>query len=138
MFSSAFSSAFARPHPRPCICPMMAQAALMDGAAWSLVGSSLVIGDKLLIGPAGKVFEFLSEESAARWAANTAAAGAGQVSIIAGLSGPAAAAWVARKREKLAVIAGRLVAAAARQGDERKRAALLAESDFCYSKWAAV
>jgi hypothetical protein len=138
MFSSAFSSAFVRPavESGEFIGPMSAQAALVDGAAVVLSGAGLLIGGKKLIGPAGKVFAFKSAESAAVWVANAAAAGLREQDLIAHIDPVTAAEWKVKKRKKLAVIAGRLVDAAARQSDVAKRAALLAESDYCLSKWA--
>ena len=135
MWSSAFSSAF-RVSVSGYVCPMMAQALLTDGAAWSVSGSRLAIGGAWLIGPAGKVYAFKSPESAAVWVANAAAAGLRERDLIAHIDPVTAVAWKAKKRAKLAIIAGRLVDAAARQADEAKRAALLAESDYCLSKWA--
>ena len=134
MFSSAFSSAFVR-HSVDCIAPMMAQKALAEGAAWQMLGDSIRVGGKLLIGPAGKVYSFASIESASRWIEHTRAAGIRQITVIDGLSGAQAEAWKTKKREKLAVIAGRLVSAASRRKSPEKRAALLAESDYCLTKW---
>lgn len=137
-FSGGFSSNFAGRGAVVSvgyIGPMRAQAALVNGAAWLRSGSGLMIGGALLIGPAGKVFAFASAETAARWADNAKGAGEREALIISSLAPELAAAWKARKREKLAVIAGRVVAAAAKQGDEAKRAALLEESDYCLSKW---
>lgn len=114
---------------------MKAQAALVAGAGWLVSGSRLIVGGKVLIGPAGKVFAFGSPESAARWVANAVRIGQSEANLRGSLDAAALASWAAKKREKLAVIAGRVVAAAAKQGDEAKRAALLAESDYCLSKW---
>jgi hypothetical protein len=138
MFSSAFSSAFVRPavESGEFIGPMSAQAALVEGAAVVLSGAGLLIGGKKLIGPAGKVFAFKSAESAALWVENARNIGLREKDLIPRIEAAAAVAWKAKKREKLAVIAGRLVDAAARQSDVAKRAALLAESDYCLSKWA--
>lgn len=58
-----------------------------------------------------------------------------EAQIIAGMDVAKRAAWVEKKRGKLAVVAGRLVAAAAKQSDAAKRAALLDESDYCLAKW---
>lgn len=134
-FSLAFSAAF-HGRPRGFIGPLSAQAALMGGAGWRLWGSGLVVGDSLLIGPAGKVYAFASAETATRWAENAAGAGQREAQIIASLPADRAAAWRAKKRANLEVIAGRVVAAAARSSNEAVRAALIAESDFVLSKWA--
>lgn len=137
-FSSAFSSPFAGvvgDYSAGYIGPMKAQAALVAGAGWMVSGSRLIVGGKVLIGPAGKVFAFGSPESAARWVANAVRVGQSEANLRGSLDAAALASWAAKKREKLAVIAGRVVAAAAKQGDEAKRAALLAESDYCLSKW---
>lgn len=133
MFSLAFSSAFRR---RGYIGPMRAQAALAAGAAWSVSGSRLVVDGFVLIGPAGKVFAFASADTARRWAENAAGAAQREAAIIASIDAGRAAEWKARKRAKLEIIAGRVVAAAGRLSDAGKRAALLAESDYCLSKWA--
>ena len=136
MFSAAFSSAFAGVASGVAyIGPMKAQAALVAGAGWMVSGSRLIVGGKVLIGPAGKVFAFGSPENAARWVANVVRVGQSEANLRGSLDAAALASWAAKKREKLAVIAGRVVAAAAKQGDEAKRAALLAESDYCLSKW---
>ena len=134
-FSSAFASEFAGVAVE-YVGPMRAQAALAAGEAWAMSGHGLLIGGKLLIGPAGKVYAFASLETAGRWVENAKNIGEREVALRASLALPALASWSAKKREKLAVIAARLVAAAARQADEAKRAALLAESDYCLSKWA--
>lgn len=136
MFSSAFSSAFAGVASGVAyVGPMRAQKLLTDGAAWHVSGSRLIVGGKVLIGPAGKVFAFGSPENAARWVDNAVRVGQSEANLRGSLDAAALASWAAKKREKLAVIAGRVVAAAAKQGDEAKRAALLAESDYCLSKW---
>lgn len=134
MFSSAFSSSFARPLDG-YIGPMSAQAALVAGESWRVMGSGLVVARRLLIGPGGKVYAFASAATAARWAENAAGAGLREAQIIAGMDVAKRAAWVEKKRGKLAVVAGRLVAAAAKQSDAAKRAALLDESDYCLAKW---
>lgn len=140
-FASAFAGCFAGRGgavvvPVGFIGPMRAQAVLTDGGAWSVLGSGLVVGGALLIGPAGKVFAFASPESAARWVDNAKNIGVRERALALEIAAAAVASWRAKKREKLAVIAGRLVDAAARQYDEAKRAALLAESDYCLAKWA--
>ena len=135
-FAASFSSAFAgRATAVVCIAPMRAQAALVAGEPWSVDGSRLFIGGALLIGPAGKVFCFSSPETAARWVDNARNIGEREAALIATIAPEAAAIWKAKKRVKLAVIAGRLVAAAGRCHDAAKRAALLAESDYALSKW---
>ena len=135
-FSWSFSSAFAN-GLGVYVCPMMAQAALADGAAWGMVGDGVQIGGALLIGPAGKLFAFASPETAARWVENARVVGLAERALMATIEPATAAAWKAKKREKLAIIAGRVVNAAARQADALRRAALLAEADFALAKWAA-
>jgi len=134
MFSAAFSRAWAG--RGGYVCPVMAQALLFDGVASVVLGSALLVGGKKLIGPAGKVYAFGSPESAIKWAENAAAVVARERALMATIAPGVAAAWKAKKREKLAVIAGRVVDSAARQSDPAKRAALLAESDYCLGKWA--
>lgn len=131
MFSSAFSLAFRSGY----IGPMRAQAALIGGAAWLRRGAAVLIGGKVLIGPAGKTYAFASEDSAARWVSHTAAAGARQQTVIDGLGAVERAKWITAKRAKLAMVAGRLVKAAEKQQDAKKHAALIAESDYCLAKW---
>lgn len=136
MFSASFSSAFAGVVSVRYIGPAMAQAALAAGAAWAARGSALLIDGAVLIGPAGKVYAFKSDDTRAAWAQNAAAVVIREAAIIAALPAEAAAVWKLKKRAKLAVVAGRLVTAAARQGDAAKRAALLADSGFLLDKWA--
>lgn len=135
MFSGSFASVFVRPAVG-YIGPMRAQASIVDGASVVLSGSGLLIGGKRLIGPAGKVYVFKSPESAAAWVDNARGAGLREAALISTIAPETAAAWKAKKREKLAIIAGRVVDAAARQDDEKKRAALIAESSYCLTKWA--
>lgn len=137
MFSAAFSSAFAGVASAVVyVGPMRAQQLLTDGAAWVVSGSGLLVAGKRLIGPAGKTFEFATPANAALWVENARNIGTRERATIASIDPAAAAIWKARKREKLAVIAGRVIEAAARQHDEAKRAALIAEADYCLSKWA--
>jgi len=133
-FSSTFAANFAGVAP-DYIGPTMAQAALVGGAAWSVSGDGLEVSGKRLIGPAGKTFAFSSNDNAARWVDNAKNIGSRERSLIAEIAPGAAAAWKAKKREKLAVIAERVINAAARQADEAKRAALIAEAGFLLSKW---
>lgn len=134
MFSSAFSSAFAGV-ARSYIGPVMAQAALVAGAAWEYRAGGLLIDGKQLIGPAGKVFKFASAETAARWVEAQQYIGGKERDLLNTINPAAAALWKARKREKLEIIAARVVDAAARMSDAGKRAALVAESGFLLSKW---
>lgn len=134
MFSAAFASNFAGVSVE-YIAPMTAQAALAGGAHWLASGHELRVAGRVLIGPAGKVFAFASPETAGRWVENARNIGAREAALRASLPAAALDSWAAKKREKLAVIAARVVAAAAGQGDEAKRAALLAESDYCLTKW---
>lgn len=117
------------------IGPMVAQRALVDGASVVLSRAGLLIGGRLLIGPAGKVYAFKSAESAALWVDNARNIGLREADLIPRIAAAAAGAWKEKKRAKLAVIAGRVVDAAARQRDEKKREALLAEADYCLAKW---
>lgn len=134
MFSSAFSSAFAGRAVAGYIGPVMAQAALADGAAARASGSGLLIGGKRLIGPAGKVYAFKSPASAATWAENAKGAELRARALVAG-DPVKLAAFIERKRAALAVIADRVTAAALKVPDDGRRAALLAEAGFCLVKW---
>lgn len=133
-FAAVFAASFAGV-AQAYIGPVMAQAALVEGAAWELGDSGLLIGGKVLIGPAGKVFSFVSAETAARWVENAKTIGRREREIVSTISAQAAEVWKEKKRVKLAVVAGRVVEAAARQKNEGKRAALLAESSFLLAKW---
>ena len=132
-FSAAFSAAFSR---AGYIGPATAQAAIAAGAKWQARRSELRVAGALLIGPAGKVFEFSSEATAARWAQNAAAAYAAEREIVAAMSAQQRAVWIEKKRAKLETSAARVVAAAGRQQDEEKRAALVAESNELLGRWA--
>lgn len=139
MFSSSFSGAFAGVQAQQggavYICPLMAQAALADGAAWGMVGDGVQIDGRRLIGPAGKLYVFVSPETAARWVENARIVGMAERALMESIPAATAAGWKAKKREKLAIIAGRLVGSALRQGDALRRAAMLAEADFALAKW---
>lgn len=138
MFSAAFSLSFAGVSsgvPAGFVCPMVGQALLTDGAAWAVDGHNLLIGGARLIGQAGKVFEFATPENAGRWVENARNIGIRERALMLEIEPAAAALWKERKRAKLAKIAGHVVNAAIRQGDEGKRAALLSEADYCLSKW---
>jgi len=135
MFSSSFASCFAGVAPG-YICPVMAQAAVVDGKSIEIAGSSLVIDGRILIGPAGKVFAFGSPVSALKWVEVTRNIGVRERAIAASMPADARSIFVERKAEKLALIAARLIAAAAKVTDAGKRAALVAESEYCLSKWA--
>ncbi len=134
-FSSAFSSAFVKQSAQGFICPVMAQALLTDGAAWHLGPSGLVVGDRVLIGPAGKVYSFLSETTAARWCESMAVRGRREREIVDSINPIAAAAWKAKKRANLEGVAGRVVALAAKQKNPEKQAAMIEEANFCLAKW---
>lgn len=135
MFSSSFAYAFTGVKSG-CIGPVMAAAAMLAGAAVAMEGPSLRIGGRLLIGPAGKVYEFASPESAAAWLAGTKGAAVGELNALAVMPAARKAAWLDGKRQKLAAIAGRVVEAALKMTDEERRAALLAEADYCLKKWS--
>ena len=133
-FSSAFSSAFAG--AGGYIAPMMAQAALHAGAPSHLGDSSfLIVNGRVLIGIAGKAYQFASEETAAVWVERTRAAAVGEYFTRLNLSPEALAAWKAKKRAEMAKRAAQAVGHALRQQDARIRAALIAESSFCLEKW---
>lgn len=134
MFASSFAAVFAGIEQR-YICPVMAQAALVGGIGWQMEGDGLAVGGRRLIGPAGKVFAFASPATAARWIESTRYIGERERDLIAAIDPVPAALWKARKREKLAVIAARVIGAAARTADDAKRAALIAEADFLLNKW---
>lgn len=138
MFSSAFSSAFAKGPAEAggYIGPCMAQAALAGGAAWYVSGSALVIDGKRLIGPAGKVYAFASAATAEKWALSAALVPVREAQIIASIPQATAEAWKAAKRTRLEVVAARVVSAAAKTDDADKRAALIAEAGYLLGKWA--
>lgn len=140
MFSAAFSLSFAGVSAGVSagfVCPMMGQALLTDGAAWAVDGHNLLIDGAVLIGQAGKVFKFASAENAARWVENARTIGLRERALMLEIDPAAAALWKGRKRSRLANIAGHVVNAAVRQGDDGKRAALLAEAGYCLAKWGA-
>ena len=138
-FASAFAACFAgraAAESGGYIGPMMAQAALAGGAAWSVSGSALVVGGARLIGPAGKVYAFASAQTAEKWAINAGVIGRREAELLASIDSSVAENWKAGKRARLALVAAQLVDAALLQADSAKRAALIAESTYCLSKWA--
>jgi hypothetical protein len=141
-FADSFASPFASPFAGRgaagevgYIGPVSAQAAMMAGAAVEFAGGALKIGGRVLIGPAGKTYAFVSAQTAATWAEATKASGAGEAATLLSISENRRAAWIAGKRQRLSVIAARVVEAAARQKDSGRQRALLAEADFCLTKW---
>lgn len=137
-FASAFAGCFAGLTVDSVVAyvgPMRAQQLLTDGAAWAVVGSGLYVAGKRLIGPAGKVFAFASPATADKWARNAGLVGLRERQVLAEIEADTAAAWKARKRDALAIIAGRVVDAAARASDDAKRAALIDEANYCFDKW---
>lgn len=117
------------------IGPVMAQLALVRGAAAVFGGGALSIGGAVLVGPAGKVFNFSASGSADYWVIINRARGVREVELLAALDPAAAAVWLEKKRAQLAKIAAAVVNAAARCQDPAIAAALVAESGFCLSKW---
>lgn len=137
-FSAAFSGAFAGAGDDAggaYLCPVLAGAAIAAGAAVSVASGQVRIGGALLIGTAGKVYQFASDAAAQKWCDVAAARLAFEPVALAGMGDAARVAWVAKKRLRMAEVARRVVAAAARQADAGKRAALIAEADFCLGKW---
>ena len=130
-FAGSFSSAFLARY----ICPVMAQSEMLRGAVAVHDGSGLLVGDRRLIGPSGKIYAFVSRESCESWAARLLAVGRSEEALRASLDAAALASWQMRKRAAMALLAARLVTAAARQDDAQKRGALIAESVFCLAKW---
>lgn len=119
------------------IGPVSAQVAIVCGAAVAYQSDgSLLVGGKTLIGPAGKTYAFESAASAAVWVDNGKAAALAELSMLAAFDAAMVTAWKTGKSAKLAVIAARVVDAAAKQTDASRLAALLAESNFCFAKWA--
>lgn len=137
-FASVFALPFAGVNQPESgyIGPCMAQAALAAGAAWSVVGSALVIDGKRLIGPAGKVYAFANKTTAEKWALSAALVPVREAQIVAGLPAATAEAWKAAKRTRLEVIAARVVGAAAKTADADKRAALIEEAGYLLGKWS--
>lgn len=119
------------------IGPVMAQLALVRGAAAVFAGGALSIGGAVLVGPAGKVFNFSAAGSADYWVAINRARGVREVELLAGLDAAGAAVWLEKKRAALAVVAVSVVNAAARCNHQGIAAALVAESSWCLSKWGA-
>lgn len=118
------------------IGPVMAQLALLRGAAAVYDAGGLLIGGARLIGPAGKVFAFSSQGAADLWAAINKARGLREVELMAALDVDKAAVYRGRKAAALEKIGAAVVNAAGRMADAARRAALLAESSWCLVKWA--
>lgn len=137
-FSGAFSGAFLRKKSGGYIGPVSAQRELLRGAAVVYDGGGLLIGGARLIGPAGKIFAFASQASAEMWVGINRARAARELELMGGLDAAAAAVYRQRKAAALAKISAAVLTAAARQSDAAKRAALVAESSWCASKWGAV
>ena len=110
------------------IGPVSASLEVARGVVADYQGGGLVVGSRKLIGPAGKVFSFRNAEAAAYWVSVNVGARLREASYLQTLPEAQRAAWVEAKRAKLAVIAGRVLDAAARCDSDDIRAALVAES----------
>lgn len=124
--------------PAGFICPLLGQLAMARGesAAYSTVAKTLTIGGRVLIGTAGKVFEFKTQAAADMWLAVNANKVQKELQALAGLPPASLAAWKAAKVIKMAARAVTITANAARMVDVDKRAALAAEAGFYSTKWS--
>lgn len=148
MFASAFSSAFSGgvglPLEWACVAlpdgkvgTLLAQVGLLRGeSATRAEDGRLVIGERDLVGPAGKVYSFASPESAAIWAGIVEDRGRRELALSREMSLTARAAWLARKRRQLEFDAAHRVERAQRIADADIRGALIADSTFALIKWA--
>lgn len=139
-FSSGFSAAFLLPlGASGFVGPISAQRMLLRGFPVEVGGAPGIhwvrVGSRKLIGPAGKVFAFRSLDSASVWLSINGQLAAREKSIWDAMQEPARVLWLAKKRAQLERIAGAVIDAAARQKVPGVVPAMVAESDFCLSKW---
>lgn len=117
------------------VCPQVARLALLRGAAWSCDGGALVIGGARLMGEAGGDFGFSTAATGARWVQIQGEREGADLSLAAELAGADLTAWKAAKAKTLADYARRVIDRAANMADPDKRAAMVAESEWCLNKW---
>lgn len=121
--------------PADCIPPMLAALAVLRGESVAVSGQTLLIGGRVLIGQAGKTYGFASEANARRWAEIAAQRAQAELKNVMATDATRRAAFLQKKGVELALLAERLLTHAAKLPDEGKQAALIAESQFCTTKW---
>lgn len=145
-FSAAFSGEFAGPHlplawvlvqlPQAKICTLLAQLALIRGEGVEYHDDGrLTIGDRDLIGPAGKVYRFVSPEGAAMWSGIALERGRREIELARGMDRARRVVWLARKRATLADFAAQRARHAAQDVPGEIRDALIADASFALVKW---
>lgn len=124
--------------PAGFICPLLGQLAMARGeaAAYSTQDKTLTIGGRVLMGTAGKVFEFKTQAAADMWLSVNAAKVQKELAALAGLPPYSLASWKAQKIGRMQGRAETITANAARMQDTAKRAALTAEAGFYSTKWS--
>ena len=136
MFAAVFSSSFVRASGGGVyILPMLAQEALFAGEAWQFEAGRLLIGGKVLIGLSGSPYRFASAQTAETWCGAGARVIEAERATVERLSESVRGTWIERKRVKLEARAEAVLSRAAKQADEAKRAALVAEAVWCQTKW---
>lgn len=118
------------------ICPLVAQLALLRGAAWSVSAGRLSIGGAVLLGRAGGLYEFAGPATAARWVQLTRDRGAAEWEVAAGLAGDDLEAWRSERHAALMEYAAQVIDRAAGVADSDKQSAMVQESNFSALKWA--
>ncbi len=146
MFSAAFSGAFAGRRlplawarwslPDWKICTLLAQVAVLRGELAEYHDDGrLTIGGRDLIGPAGKVYRFVSPESAAMWSGIALERGRREIELARGMDRARRVVWLARKRATLADFAAQRARHAAQDVPGEIRDALIADASFALVKW---
>lgn len=129
-FASKFSARFVG---GGYVCPVTARDLLVCGAPVVFERGTLTIAGRVLMGIAGKVYEFRSEASAAEWCNVAAQMRRRECDLLAGAD--YAQAWRERKRRRLSLLASQCLENALVQEDAAKRAALVDEALTCGGKW---
>lgn len=120
------------------VCPMCAQLLLARSASWSYDAGAVKVNGSLLMGRAGKVFNFALETSAARWVTlNSDRLNFEARYIAAVIDGTRRASWFDSRKAVLTRYANQVNLRAGEflTIDAEKAAALKSEADFARLKW---
>lgn len=118
------------------VAPLVAQLFLARGEEFSLDESGRgLVGGNYMVSTAGNLYNFSSKAAGAMWASINKARAVREVELAEGMTAEKRAVWLAKKREKLEIYAGKMLTAAAKHEPGDVQSALIQESEFARSKW---
>lgn len=116
---------------------LLAQVALVRGGVFEASNDGgATIDGRGMVGPAGKVYAFASLESAESWRVIAESRARREMELACAMDAGRRAAWLAKKRARLASDAARRIDRAAQIVDGGIKAAVIADAGFALSKWA--